>query len=175
MQARLKSFTFKTFLTSNEGRSLSNELAVILIDDHLARYKDIHTVVDVLERRCGTFCSASTVFIHYAMQHIKAAPAGSEALHESFRLLKRAAGQIPHEKMEQIAHDYVGQGCLPQAVELALLCARARDPKNATNAMITGDDSVAPLFKAKQPFYDCIYQLLKHAIVPNMEASRCTS
>ncbi|KAI9491796.1 Nup133 N terminal like-domain-containing protein [Zychaea mexicana] len=180
MQARFKAYTFKDLLTSNEGRSLATHLAMAMIDETMARYANMDIVIDVLEQRCGTFCSSSDVILYKAKKQIQAAKneantmPSRDALQESLKLLKRIAIHISYEQLQEIVHDYSQQGAFVLAVELVIACAYARDPQNVTTAFLhdgfnVNDNQRLAIYKAKEPFYHCAFELLKLAISPGTE------
>ncbi|KAG2226996.1 hypothetical protein INT45_006403 [Circinella minor] len=176
-QQRFRAFTFKDLLASNNGRDLTKGLANAMIDETMAKYANLDIVIDVLEQRCGTFCNSSDVLFYKAQKQIKAAESeantmpSQNALQESLRLLKRIAIHITYEQAGEIAKAYTRQGALVSAVELILTCAHTRDPHNTSTEFWRNgsqyNDPRAAIVDIKKPFYDCVYDVLKEAIIPS--------
>ena len=148
-----------------------------MIDETMAKYANLDIVIDVLEQRCGTFCNSSDVLFYKAQKQIKAAESeantmpSQNALQESLRLLKRIAIHITYEQAGEIAKAYTQQGALVSAVELILTCAHARDPHNTSTDFLMDNtqpnDPRIAIIEIKKPFYDCVYNVLKEAIIPS--------
>lgn len=179
-QKRLLTITLKDLLTTADGRKLASDLSYALVDYTSNKYQTTGHVIDVLTEHCGSFCSASNVFLHKAAKQIFGARSATNAsqakamLTESLNTLKKIALHIPAEKAEEIAQDFAQQGYPVYGVELALACSTARDPLNTTNAYIKAgcpaNHPTAKTFANKQPFYDIVFDLL-YKIVTKTSAS----
>lgn len=176
-QARFENSTFKDLLTTVAGQALCSDLAQGIIDDNVTKYNNIDVVMDILEARCGSFCNASEVLLYRAMKLISSSATTSSPkdLQEGLKLLKRSAGQLSLTKLKKIVDELTSQKHFAQAADLALACARARDPHLMTNVYIEdgcpAGDPRAEVFQTKQPFYDIVFHLLKEAISPSSASS----
>ncbi|KAI7888861.1 Nup133 N terminal like-domain-containing protein [Mucor mucedo] len=179
-QKRLMTMTLKDLLTSKDGRKVASDLSYALVDYTSNKYQTTGHVIDVLTEHCGSFCSASNVFLHKAAQQIFSARSATNAsqaramLTESLNMLKKIALHIPADKAAEIAQDFAQQGYPVYGIELALACSSARDPHNTTNAYVKAGCSLnhpaAKTFANKQPFYDIVFDLL-YKIVTKTSAS----
>lgn len=169
---RFLSSTFKDLITTNDGRSISSDLAFGIIDETLARYGNLDIVIDILEKHCGSFCDASDALLYKAYKHIEAAkgevsaPRARSALEESLQLLKRIAVHIPYEKVREIAKSYLALGEPVLAVELVIFCVKSREPPHASS---TGSEFPAKqedmmFMHLRHPFYGCLCELLKETM-----------
>ncbi|KAG0187563.1 hypothetical protein DFQ28_006132 [Apophysomyces sp. BC1034] len=183
-QTRFKSLTLKDLLTTAEGRALTSDLSSALIDEHVTKYNNIDIVIDILERQCGSFCSASDVVMYRAAKEIylarsAAASQARTSLNESLKMLKRIASHIPYEKLQEIGDEYASQGCREHGIELALACAKARDPRNLTSAYVQEgcppNDPRIQQFVAKKQFFDFIFGQLKDLASPTSAGTKYTS
>lgn len=166
------SSTFKDLITTNDGRSISSDLAFGIIDDTLARYGNLDIVIDILEKHCGSFCDASDALLYKAYKQIEAAkgevsaPRARSALEESLQLLKRIAIHIPYEKVREIAKSYLSLGEPVLAVELVIFCVKSREPTHASSSSsefpAKQDDMES--MHLRQPFYNCLFELLKETM-----------
>lgn len=168
---RFLSSTFKDLITTNDGRSISSDLAFGIIDDTLARYGNLDIVIDILEKHCGSFCDASDALLYKAYKQIEAAkgevsaPRARCALEESLQLLKRIAIHIPYEKVREIAKSYLSLGESVLAVELVIFCVKSREPTHASSSTefpAKQDDMES--MHLRQPFYNCLFDLLKETM-----------
>ncbi|KAI9323074.1 Nup133 N terminal like-domain-containing protein [Dichotomocladium elegans] len=179
--AQLLALTFKNLLTTDNGRSLTTDLTNGIIDENMARFSNMDIVVDILEQRCGSFCSASDALLYKAIKQIENAKSKSpitpprNALYEASQLLKRIAIHIPYEKLRDIVKVYASQGELTLAVELVLACAKARDPQNITTTYVQDNfpenDPRVEYIVISKKFYELCYELLKEAVQPSYTAS----
>lgn len=180
LQKRLLTMTLKDLLTSKDGRKVASDLSYALVDYTSNKYQTTSHVIDVLTEHCGSFCSASNVFLHKAAQQIFSARSATNAsqaramLTESLNILKKIALHIPADKAAEIAHDFAQQGYPVYGIELALACSAARDPLNTTNAYVKAgcppNNPSAKTFANKKPFYDIVFDLL-YKIVTKTSAS----
>ncbi|KAG1142692.1 hypothetical protein G6F37_007484 [Rhizopus arrhizus] len=167
---RLKSASLKQLLTTTDGRSLVRDLSGSLIEYTFKKQNyDTEYVISILQQNCGSFCDANVVLLHRATHDIHSARSapGSQTkaiLNSSLHILQKIAAHIPAPSLAEIAKEFTSQGYPVYGVNIALACAKARDPNNTTNELTKAgylmNDSVAGLFNAKQPFYDTVFDIL---------------
>ncbi|ORE01474.1 hypothetical protein BCV72DRAFT_339400 [Rhizopus microsporus var. microsporus] len=165
----LKTVSLRQLLTTS-GRPLVRELTGSLIECTFRRQNyDTEYVISILQQNCGTFCDASVVLLHRATYDIysaRSAPSSQTKaiLNNALNILQRIAGQIPASSLAEISKEFASQNYSVYGINIALTCAKARDPNNATNGLLktgyTPNEATAELFKAKQPFYDVVFDLL---------------
>jgi len=102
-----------------------------VIDLQISSQVNVDVVADVLQERCGGFCNSDDVRLYKALECIRRAREASkirdehgkaEALKESLRLLNRATGNLPLEKLEGVCKDYRELKFVHGAIELPLQC-----------------------------------------------------
>lgn len=170
-QEQLSKTFLKELLTTEQGRSLTNELSFALINYTFKKYDNTAYVTDVLSQYCGRFCGANDVLLYKAADQIYS----TRDIHNniqvkalmlnSLTILKRIALHIPVDKAHEIASIFGQQNYHIYGVQFALACAEARDPKQVTNAYVEAgcppNDPRAQIFESKLPFYDMVIELLK--------------
>ncbi|TFY73690.1 hypothetical protein EWM64_g10322, partial [Hericium alpestre] len=94
----------------------------------------VDTISDVLQSRCGSFCSTDDVMIYKAKENTRRAlesrnPAERQNhLSESLRLFMKGARILDFDKLREVIGDYQQLNYAQGAVELPLYCAEALDP-----------------------------------------------
>ncbi|KAI8644676.1 Nup133 N terminal like-domain-containing protein [Parasitella parasitica] len=179
-QERLLQSDLKTLLTTSDGMStVASDLTFALIDYTSKRFTNTDHVVDILTAQCGSFCRSCDVLLFNAAKQIYSArntnPAQAKAiLQDSFVTLTKIANDIPSNKAAEFARQYAEQGCHAYGIRLALNCAKARDPLNASNAYYEANcpaDIRQQIFKTKQPFYDIVLEILFKVVKDSSQPS----
>ena len=172
LQAQLLNLTFADLITSRAGRDTARGLVEAVIDAQIASQVSIDAVADVLQERCGSFCNADDVRLYKALEGLRRAKEAvdvserNENLTESLRLLLRAAGQLPFEKLKAACNDFTALRFPQGAVQLPLRCAELWDPKGvAVGYYADGKPADAPeeVRKAYQLRFQC-YDLILQSL-----------
>ncbi|EGO04780.1 hypothetical protein SERLA73DRAFT_164639 [Serpula lacrymans var. lacrymans S7.3] len=136
IQALLASMALEDLITSVNGVTISRALANVVIEQQIAQQINVDALSDVLQERCGSFCSTDDVMLYKAQETIrKAGEASSPAeqqtwLGDSLRLFTKGARVLPFENIRDICGNYQRLNYAQGAIELPLSCAHALDPDN---------------------------------------------
>lgn len=131
VQSQLAQLTFADLVTTKVGRDVGRSLVEAVIDVQIASQVNVDVVADVLQERCGGFCNSDDVRLYKALECIRRAKEATkirdelgktEALKESLRLLNRATGNLPMDKLEAICANYRELKFVSGAIELPLQC-----------------------------------------------------
>lgn len=112
LQKQLLDLTYADLLTTRAGRDAARGLVAAVIDAQIGAQMGIDAVADMLQARCGSFCSADDVRLYKAIECIRRAKEARderervESLRESARLLGKATTQLPLEKLQEICKEY---------------------------------------------------------------------
>ncbi|UZJ54344.1 hypothetical protein CBS101457_003664 [Exobasidium rhododendri] len=143
VQSQLSTLTFANLVTTKTGRNVGRSLVEAVIELQISSQQNVEVVADVLQERCGSFCNSDDVRLYKALECIRRAKeAGKmrdehgkvEALKESLRLLNRATGNLPLEKLEGICRDYRELKFIHGAIELPLQCVANWDKEKAAES-----------------------------------------
>lgn len=132
-QKLITSLTFEELITGQNGVAASRALVNVVIDQQIGQQIAVDTISDVLQARCGSFCSTDDVMLYKAKENTRKAvesrnPAERQIfLSESLRLFIKGARIIDFEKLREIIGDYQQLQYVKGAVELPLHCAEASD------------------------------------------------
>ncbi|KAG2159777.1 nucleoporin [Suillus bovinus] len=131
-QKLITSMTFEDIITSQNGVTAARALVNVVIDQQIGQQISVDTISEVLQQRCGSFCSTDDVMLYKASLN---------QARESVR--KAMESRNPSER-----HNWLGESLrfvvntsssvMPKvstfgssgAVELPLSCAQALDPDN---------------------------------------------
>lgn len=136
VQSQLLDLTFADLIATRSGRDVGRALVEAVIDLQISSQVNIDVVADVLQERCGSFCTSDDVRLYKALECIRRAKeadrsrdqgAKTEVLRESLRLLNRATSNLPIDKLDSICADYRQLNFFHGAVELPLKCASSWD------------------------------------------------
>lgn len=131
VQTQLATLTFADLVTTKTGRDVGRSLVEAVIDVQISSQVNVDVVADVLQERCGSFCNSDDVRLYKALECIRRAKEASkvrdehtkiEALRESLRLLNRATGNLPMDKLEGVCRDYRELRFVHGAIDLPLQC-----------------------------------------------------
>ncbi|KAH7928555.1 nucleoporin [Leucogyrophana mollusca] len=135
-QKLVTSMTFEDLVTTQNGVTVSRALVNIVIDQQIGQQISVDTISEVLQQRCGSFCSTDDVMLYKARENVRKAiesrnPAERQNwLGESLRLFTKGARILEFDKIREICGEYQQLGYAKGAVELPLSCAQALDPDN---------------------------------------------
>ncbi|KAL4070880.1 nucleoporin, partial [Scleroderma citrinum] len=130
------SMTFEDLITTQNGMNASRALVNVVIDQQIGQQISVDTISDVLQQRCGSFCSTDDVMLYKARENVRKAVESRHLaerqnwLGESLRLFAKGARVLELNKIREICTEYRELGYAKGAVELPLSCAYAQDPDN---------------------------------------------
>ncbi|KAI0695140.1 nucleoporin [Cytidiella melzeri] len=133
VQKTVTSLTFEQLITTQDGVSASRALVNVIINQQIGQQISVDTVSEVLQQRCGSFCSTDDVLLYKARENVRKAdetnvPAERQRwLEESLRLFSKGARILDFQKLEEICGDYQHLNYAKGAVELPLFCAQVYD------------------------------------------------
>ncbi|KAJ8496905.1 hypothetical protein ONZ45_g12257 [Pleurotus djamor] len=160
-QKLIASLTFEDLITKPAGLTTSRALVNVIIDQQIGQQISVDTISEVLQQRCGSFCSTDDVMLYKAKENIrKAVETRSPTerhnwLAESLRLFSKGARNIEFEKLREICG----------AIELPLTCAKLIDPSNSVFDIwysgIEVNDERKELCERRQGCYDLVLDSLQ--------------
>ncbi|KAK2461979.1 hypothetical protein APHAL10511_006442 [Amanita phalloides] len=128
--------TFEDLITTQNGLIVSRALVNVVIDQQIGQQISVDTISEVLQQRCGSFCSTDDVMIYKAKENVRKAvetrspPEKQNWLAESLRLFIKGARVLEFEKLREVCGDYQQLGDAKGAILLPLTCAKVFDPDN---------------------------------------------
>ncbi|KAJ7634229.1 nucleoporin [Mycena polygramma] len=135
-QKIITSLTYQDLITTQNGMTISRALVNVVIDQQIGQQISVDTISEVLQHRCGSFCSTDDVMLYKAKENIRKAvetrsPTERQNwLGESLRLFIKGARILEFDKLREICGDYQQLDYAKGAVELPLTCARVVDADN---------------------------------------------
>ncbi|EST08080.1 Nucleoporin [Kalmanozyma brasiliensis GHG001] len=160
----LANLRFGQLITSDEGKRASKELVTALIEARIGAQVSIDAVANLLQDRCGSFCSADDVRQYKATECIRRAKETRseqdkmENLRMSQKLLAKGASQLSVEKLRGICEDYRALGYATGAIELALQCAAEWDPAGIAASYLAEGSPDGPEHRARRELADRVQQ-----------------
>ncbi|GAW06088.1 nucleoporin [Lentinula edodes] len=136
IQKLVSSLTFEDLITTQNGLAVSRALVNVIIDQQIGQQISVDTISEVLQNRCGSFCSTDDVMLYKAKENIRKAVETSSVaekqnwLSESLRLYTKGARILDFEKLREICGDFQLLNYAKGAIDLPLVCARVFDPDN---------------------------------------------
>ncbi|RPD63049.1 nucleoporin [Lentinus tigrinus ALCF2SS1-6] len=133
IQKLVSSLTFEDLITSDKGVTASRSLVNVIINQQIGQQISVDTISEVLQQRCGSFCSTDDVMLYKARENVRKAvetrnPIERQTwLGESLRLFMKGARNLEFDKLREICGDYQQLSYAKGAVELPLYCAQVFD------------------------------------------------
>ncbi|KAH9937039.1 Non-repetitive/WGA-negative nucleoporin C-terminal-domain-containing protein [Fomitopsis serialis] len=103
VQRLVTSMTFEDLITDEKGIAASRALVNVVINQQIGQQISVDTVSEVLQQRCGSFCSTDDVMLYKARENIRKAietrnPAERQTwLGESLKLFMKGARNLDFE------------------------------------------------------------------------------
>ncbi|KAJ7225588.1 nucleoporin [Mycena pura] len=135
-QKMITSLTYQDLITTQNGMTISRALVNVVIDQQIGQQISVDTISEVLQHRCGSFCSTDDVMLYKAKENVRKATETRSPterqnwLAESLRLFTKGARILEFDKLREICGDYQQLNYAKGAVELPLECARIVDADN---------------------------------------------
>ncbi|KAF8640990.1 hypothetical protein AX17_000635 [Amanita inopinata Kibby_2008] len=173
VQKLIASETFEDLITTQNGLTTSRALVNVVIDQQIGQQISVDTISEVLQHRCGSFCSTDDVMLYKAKENIrKAVETRSYSdkqnwLAESLRLFIKGARVLEFEKLREACGDYQQLNYAKGAILLPLTCARVLDPDNlgseywhtspaTPQGSLSPDDPRIPFLQKRMHCYDLV-------------------
>ncbi|KAG6818004.1 hypothetical protein H0H87_009159 [Tephrocybe sp. NHM501043] len=170
IQQLIAAQTFESLITSQDGMTISRALVNVIIDQQIGQQISVDTISEILQHRCGSFCSTDDVMLYKAKENVRKAVESRNPverqnwLGESLRLFAIGARIMEFEKLREISGDYQQLDYARGAIELPLTCARALDPDNigleAWHAALPAGDPRTPFAQKRLRCYDLVLDSL---------------
>ncbi|KAK7064289.1 nucleoporin [Favolaschia claudopus] len=132
----ITALTFQDLITTQNGMTISRALVNVVIDQQIGQQISVDTISEVLQHRCGSFCSTDDVMLYKAKENIRKAvetrsPTERQNwLAESLRLFIKGVRILEFDKLREICGDYQQLNYARGAIELPLTCAHVVDADN---------------------------------------------
>ncbi|KAH8099410.1 nucleoporin [Cristinia sonorae] len=169
-QKMIAGLTFEQLVTDANGVQASRALVNVIINQQIGQQINVDTISEVLQQRCGSFCSTDDVMLYKARENVRKASETSSPIErqnwlgESLRLFAKAARILELEKLREICGDYQQLNYAKGAVELPLHCAQVVDAdqqgRNYWHSGCPPNDNRSPFWQARLRCYDLILDSL---------------
>ncbi|EAU93155.2 nucleoporin Nup157/170 [Coprinopsis cinerea okayama7 len=168
----IEASTFEDLVTTTNGMTISRALVNVVIDQQIGQQISVDTISEVLQHRCGSFCSTDDVMLYKAKENIRRAAETrnpnerQKCLAEALRLFTKGARIMEFEKLREIIGDFQQLNYAKGAVLLPLACAQAQDPDNIglaywhTSPPANSTDPRSEFIKHRLQAYDLILDSL---------------
>ncbi|KAL4242212.1 non-repetitive/WGA-negative nucleoporin family protein [Abortiporus biennis] len=170
VQKLVTTLTFEQLITEQPGVHASRSLVNVIINQQIGQQISVDTISEVLQQRCGSFCSTDDVMLYKARENVRRAVESKNPterqnwLAESLRLFIKGARILEFEKLREICGDYQHLNYAKGAVELPLYCAQVYDTDHQGQdywfAGCPSNDSRAELWKQRSNCYDLVLDSL---------------
>ncbi|TCD69902.1 hypothetical protein EIP91_005726 [Steccherinum ochraceum] len=170
VQRLVSTLTFEQLVTDQNGVQASRALVNVIINQQIGQQINVDTISEVLQQRCGSFCSTDDVMLYKARENVRrAAETGNPAerqnfLGDSLRLFTKAARILELDKLREICGDYQQLKYARGAVELPLHCADVEDSdqqgRGFWHSGCPPNDIREPLWQARLRCYDLVLDSL---------------
>ncbi|KAI9512809.1 nucleoporin [Russula earlei] len=133
IQRLMTSMTFEELIIGQNGVAASRALVNVIIDQQIGQQIAVDTISDILQTRCGSFCSTDDVMLYKAKESVRRAVESRNPqerqnyLGESLRLFMKGARIMEFDKLREVIGDYQQLDFAKGAIELPLYCAEALD------------------------------------------------
>ncbi|KAI0304810.1 nucleoporin [Russula brevipes] len=127
------SMTFEELITGQNGVTASRAVVNVIIDQQIGQQIAVDTISEILQTRCGSFCSTDDVMLYKAKESVRRAVESRNPqerqgyLGESLRLFMKGARIMEFDKLREVIGDYQQLDFAKGAIELPLYCAEALD------------------------------------------------
>ncbi|TFK41242.1 nucleoporin [Crucibulum laeve] len=178
-QKLIASQTFEDLITTQNGMTISRALVNVVIDQQIGQQISVDTISEVLQNRCGSFCSTDDVMLYKAKENIRKAvetrsPTERQNwLAEALRLFTKGARILEFDRLREICGDFQQLDYAKGAISLPLTCAQMSDPDNVgLELWHTGSSSVNPSYEFVEKRLHC-YDLVLDSLAVFEE--KCTA
>ncbi|PCH33730.1 nucleoporin [Wolfiporia cocos MD-104 SS10] len=171
IQQVLSTITFEELVTDQKGVNAARALIGIVINRQIGQQISVDTISEVLQQRCGSFCSTDDVMLYKAKELVRKAAETRNTterqnwLGESLGLFMKGARNLDIEKLRGICGDYQHLAYPKGAISLALCCANAYDPDGQGRAYWyagrPANDPRAQFLERRMNCYDLVLHSLE--------------
>ncbi|KAK7207127.1 Non-repetitive/WGA-negative nucleoporin C-terminal-domain-containing protein [Myxozyma melibiosi] len=171
-QQRIIKLSFEDLFTSDSGTELANELVRAMVNVSISSGSSVDSVIDVLRKRCGSFCSSDAVVLYKSLELLNKARVAAatdpdlkmHCLTESVHLLGMAAGTIVFEELQNAISIFLSLDYHPGAIQVALKAATEVDRGNqAVSYFADGKPASDPreaIFAKREKCYQLVFSIL---------------
>ncbi|KDQ20540.1 hypothetical protein BOTBODRAFT_26554 [Botryobasidium botryosum FD-172 SS1] len=172
VQQALLGLTYEGLLTTKLGRDVARNLVNSVINQQIGQHISVDTISEILQQRCGSFCSSDDVMLYKAIENIQRAKETrdmgerAKCLRESLRLFGKSTKHLPLDNLKEICSDYRELKYPNGAVELPLKCAQDWDLEDRGHAFWAAGlpfdrgDARESAYRLKTTCYDCVLETL---------------
>ncbi|KAH8835728.1 nucleoporin [Flagelloscypha sp. PMI_526] len=169
----ITNLTYEELVTTQNGMDASRALVNVIIDQQIGQQISVDTVSEILQQRCGSFCSTEDVMLYKAKENLRKAVETKNPvelqhlLSDSLRLFVKAARIMDVEKLREVEGDYQVLGFVQGAIELPLECAKVLDSDGQGHALwieggdVNSNDPRTAFLNARQFCYDLVMDSLE--------------
>ncbi|KZT61323.1 hypothetical protein CALCODRAFT_480039 [Calocera cornea HHB12733] len=165
----LPKMSYEELLVTEQGTEAARALVNAIINHQISQQRSVDAVSDILNQRCGSFCSPEQVIVYKGYESIRLARQEHPSqrithLQESLRLFSQAARALTPEKLSEYCKEYCDLGYPQGAIGLPLVCAREWDAFEEGAAYFAADkpqgDPRAYRYAQREAAYKCAFQSL---------------
>lgn len=133
LQEQILNLTYKDLLTNNNGKEIARNVVNELINQQISKQISIDAISEILQQRCGTFCSADDVLLYKAIENVRKAHESKDEneresmLKESLRLFSKASKNLSIDKLREVTNEYKSLKYYIGSIDLSLSCAKEWD------------------------------------------------
>ncbi|KZP00865.1 nucleoporin-domain-containing protein [Calocera viscosa TUFC12733] len=166
----LPKMSYEELLVTEQGTEAARALVNAIINHQISQQRSVDAVSDILNQRCGSFCSPEQVIVYKGYESIRLARQEHPSqrithLQESLRQFSQAARALTPEKLSEYCKEYCDLGYPQGAIGLPLVCAREWDAFEEGAAYFAADkpqgDPRAYRYAQREAAYKCAFQSLK--------------
>ncbi|KAG8903519.1 hypothetical protein FRB99_003175 [Tulasnella sp. 403] len=116
IQQALFALTYEDFLTTKQGRETARNVVNAMINQQIVQQLSVDAISEILQQRCGSFCSADDVMLYKAQEQSieeyrdesnAAATAGSEDKYNEFETTMNHIQDIALRSQDFVFHSYL--------------------------------------------------------------------
>ncbi|KAH7104672.1 nucleoporin-domain-containing protein [Auriculariales sp. MPI-PUGE-AT-0066] len=129
----LNTLSYDDLISSKKGRDVARGLVNAIINHQIAQQTSVDTISELLQQRCGSFCSTDDVLMYKAIENLRKAKETRDAternqcLRTSYKFFAKGSAQMELSKLTEIVAEYKNLRFAKGVVELPLQCARDWD------------------------------------------------
>ncbi|EJD55558.1 nucleoporin-domain-containing protein [Auricularia subglabra TFB-10046 SS5] len=178
-QQDLQTLTYEQLISTKKGRDVARNLVSAIINQQIGRQisvsghpfaRQVETISELLQQRCGSFCSADDVLLYKATENIRKAKETRDAsertqcLRTSYRFYSKGTANMEFPKLQEIVGEYKDLRFAKGAIELPLKCAREWDADNLGRSHWAQgcpvNDPHAEFYQKRVKCYDLVLDVL---------------
>lgn len=98
----MKTLTYEELVSSKKGRDVARGLVNAIINHQIGHQISVDTISELLQQRCGSFCSADDVLMYKAIENVRKAKETrdpnerTQCLRTSYKCVAACGGDLLH-------------------------------------------------------------------------------